>query len=198
MEHGKRYTKEEKQEILRFRETHTFQDTSAKFGVSMMTLFRWNHKFGQNPKNIVKEEKKMEMYTRYGENLNLEDKAKATELAKILEVLKFIKGVKAIALINEEGQLLVMITSKDTQDLDLNMTTAATLSLGQRTSDQLFLGNLEMILIKSKNGLLFVIGAGPALVITVMFGDQVDLKALFVEDFTAIEHIKNAIKENFP
>ena len=30
MAHGMRYTKEEKEEILRFRETHTFQEISAK------------------------------------------------------------------------------------------------------------------------------------------------------------------------
>jgi predicted regulator of Ras-like GTPase activity (Roadblock/LC7/MglB family) len=198
MEHGKRYTKDERMEILRFRETHTFQVTSAKFGVSMMTLFRWSQQYGTKQEEIVREEKKMDMITRYGEDLNSEDKAKAAELAKMLEVLKYIKGVKAIALITEEGQLLTMIATKEVQDVDLNMIATATLSLGQRTSDQLFLGNMETVIIKSKKGIFFVIGAGPSLAITLLFGDQADLRHLFAEDFTVIERVKQAVRENFP
>jgi predicted regulator of Ras-like GTPase activity (Roadblock/LC7/MglB family) len=198
MEHGKRYSDDEKKEILRFRENHTFQETSDKFNISMMTLFRWNQQLRNPEKEIIRDEKKMDMVAIYNEeNKDEKFKAKAIEMAKVLEVLKFIKGVKAIALIKDDGSLITMLATKDTQDVDLNGIVAATLSLGQRASDQLVLGNLEIMLIKSKKGVLFVIGAGRHTVITLLFDEQGDLKHLFGEEFTNIDRVKQIIGESY-
>jgi predicted regulator of Ras-like GTPase activity (Roadblock/LC7/MglB family) len=199
MEHGKRYTQDEKKEILQFRESHTFQETSEKYNVSMMTLFRWNQQLRNVHKKNIKEEKKMEMVIRLNEeNGDPTKKSKSMELAKVLEVLKFLPGVKAITLINDEGQLVSMVASKEAQDLDLINIVVAMLALGQRASQELVLGNLEMIFNKSKLGLLLIVGAGPRLVLTILFDEQADVKQLFSEDFVVIERVKQAISENYP
>jgi predicted regulator of Ras-like GTPase activity (Roadblock/LC7/MglB family) len=199
MEHGKRYGQDEKEEILRFRETHTFQETNAKFGVSMMTLFRWSRKSGNTQKIMKRDENKLNMIVRYNEgNTDAEFKAKAFELAKVLEVLKYIQGIKAIALINEEGELVSMLATEDFQDVDMNMIIISILAVSQRAIDQLILGKLEMDLIKATMGMLLIIEAGPSLLMDILFDENVDLKHLFSEDFTVIERVKKTIQENYP
>jgi predicted regulator of Ras-like GTPase activity (Roadblock/LC7/MglB family) len=197
---GKRYTNEEKKEILQFRETHTYQETSEKYGISQMTLARWSQRLRKNEYEKKTEVIKMEMKIRYGENLNADLKAKAPELTTTLEVLKFLKGIKLIALVNDDGQLLTML-SKKTGDFpepnEIVMNTIAALSLAGRASGQLKMGTLETMVMKSNHGFLLINAAGPQLVLTLLFDEEADLKHLFQEDFAVIGRVAQLLAEKY-
>ena len=45
MASGKRYTREEKDEIMEYRQTHTYRETADKYNVSQMTLARWSRRY---------------------------------------------------------------------------------------------------------------------------------------------------------
>ena len=44
MAYGKRYSKEEKEEIMQYRQNHTYRETVDKYNISQMTLARWARK----------------------------------------------------------------------------------------------------------------------------------------------------------
>jgi predicted regulator of Ras-like GTPase activity (Roadblock/LC7/MglB family) len=201
MEHGKRYTKEEKKEILRFRETHTFQETSDKFGVSMMTLFRWSRPYQSNLSVTEKmlEMKKMELKKRSVDvNLiRIKDKTKLPEIENMLEILQFLDGLKGMALINDEGRFVALYTTDNVKEEALYMTNLSLLEAAQSTCEHLIGGSVETIMIKSNVGLLLISGAGPHLVLILLFDDRVNFKRVFNEDFTVIERVKQTLENKY-
>ena len=200
MSTGKRYTKEEKKEILKFRETHTYQETSEKYGISQMTLARWSQRLRRNEKEEKPEVIKKEVKIQIGESLNDLQRAKAMELAKAAEVIKFIQGVKNIALIIDEKQLLALISIKELNLLERNelvVITVEALNVGRHARDQLKTGGFEMIFIKSKLGSILVYGVGPHLVMSLLFDKESDFKALFQDDFAVIERVAQLLGESF-
>jgi len=73
---GKRYSTEEKHEILEFLKDHTYWETENKFKVSQTTLARWSKEIATNTKNKLLE-----------------------QIEPCLKMLKLIEGVKNISLI---------------------------------------------------------------------------------------------------
>jgi len=82
MSSGKRYSKEEKEEIMHYRLNHTYRETADKYSVSQMTLARWSRKY------------KIEGIT--GDRYTGDPAYKT-----FLEVLKYLEGVRSVALFND-------------------------------------------------------------------------------------------------
>nr|MDO8114743.1 helix-turn-helix domain-containing protein [Candidatus Sigynarchaeota archaeon] len=90
MASGKRYTDEEKDEIMQYRQTHTYQETADKFNVSQMTLARWSRDY----KNKI-----------------IGDRISGDASFRIpMQVLKYLEGVKAVALLSDSGETVSLIT----------------------------------------------------------------------------------------
>ncbi|OLS13512.1 MAG: hypothetical protein RBG13Loki_2883 [Promethearchaeota archaeon CR_4] len=188
MSYGRRYSLAEKREILRYRETHTYEETSQKFGVSQMTLARWSKRISRwsnrdmtntptTPKPIVE--------LPYGVRL---------DLWSLLQVLKSIDGVNVISLVSDEGKSIASLGTETVNEGKLLAMTAALLSLGERSSREFEQGNLEMMLTKANGGTTLVVGAGEHAVLVMLFDASADLSKLFARDFPLIDKIREVVK----
>ena len=92
MSSGKRYTPEEKNAIMQYRQTHTYQETADKYGVSQMTLARWSS---------VQARLQEQQGWPWGCGERVAGDAMYTTA---LQALKYLEGVKAIALYDDEGR----------------------------------------------------------------------------------------------
>src|SRR5271157_1965535 len=198
MAHGMRYTKEEKEEILRFRKTHTFQETSAKYGVSMMTLFRWSKHYKDSTNVIFKSYDDKARAVLIRSPSGIQDPTKPMHIVKVLEVLKFIEGVKAIALFNEEGQSIALLARDDINEDGLFMASISLYGTSQTASKQLGQGNVDMVISRSAAGMHLVMGAGEDRILSVLFGESGDFKHLIAEDLAVIERVRQALSEPNP
>ncbi len=99
MSSGKRYTTEEKEAIMFYRQTHTYQETATKYDISQMTLARWSRQYKHK---AIKGD-------RY-----IGDPAYKT----YLHVLKYLEGIKAVALFSDmtEGSAVAAIIDENVSE----------------------------------------------------------------------------------
>lgn len=174
MSQGKRYGREEKKEILQFRQNHTYFETSQKYGVSEMTLARWSRK--------LKDKDSKE------EHISGDEK-----YLPLIRVLKYLEGVKAAAFVNEEGMVVAsLMIGGESEDILVRIT-AALLAAADRTSEELDIGNLETIIIKSSEGICLIRGTGPSMCLTILFDENMDLSRIVTQAFPFIERISRDI-----
>ncbi len=178
MSSGKRYTPEEKEEIMQYRQTHTYQETADKYGVSQMTLARWSrlHK----------------------------DKAIITDrvsgdpaYANALRALKYLEGVKAVALYSDAGQVVATISDNTLYEDALFMPTIALLSAADRSAKEIDLGRLEMVLTQCAGGLLFMLEAGTRLLLVMLYGGSVDVRKIIAQDLPFIDRVRQDLRNQF-
>jgi predicted regulator of Ras-like GTPase activity (Roadblock/LC7/MglB family) len=164
MSSGKRYSKEEKAEIMQYRQTHTYKETADKYSVSQMTLARWSRNY-----------------------------------KTFLKVLKYLEGVKSVALfsIMTDGSAVASISDNNISEdvLFLNMT--AVLSAAGRSSEELGLGTLDMLMSKCREGLLLIQGINPNLLVIMIYGGKVDVQKIVNQDFPFIDRVRLDILSKF-
>jgi predicted regulator of Ras-like GTPase activity (Roadblock/LC7/MglB family) len=178
MSSGKRYTQEEKEEIMQYRQTHTYQETADKYGVSQMTLARWSrlHK----DKAIVAD--------------RLSGDA---AYASALRALKYLEGVKFVALYSDEGTVVATISDSTLYEDALFMSTIALLAAAGRTAKEIDIGRLEMVLTKCAAGLLFMLEAGPKLLLVMLYSGSVDIRKIMAQDLTFIDRVRQDIGNQY-
>jgi len=96
--YGKRYSKEEKEEIMQYRKTHTYRETADRYSVSQMSLARWNRK--------LKTESVGEF--RYTGD---------PDYRTFLQTLKYLEGVRAVALYSIGSSVTSIIDNKISDDV---------------------------------------------------------------------------------
>jgi len=175
MSQGRRYTEEEQEEILRYQRTHTYLETSEKYGVSQMTLARWARR------------SKMSI-------LNYTGIEAPQDLATILQSLKFLEGIKVISVISSIGQTVASIGLEKASETTIAAITAAILSLGDRASGMVGQGKLEMVCMKSSEGTIIVIGAGETAVLVLLFDGSADVGNIFTKELPLINRVRSAIE----
>jgi transposase-like protein len=180
MSSGKRYSKEEKAEIMQYRQTHTYKETADKYSVSQMTLARWSRKYKNKQVD--------------GDRFTGDPAYKT-----FLKVLKYLEGVKSVALfsIMTDGSAVASISDNNISEdvLFLNMT--AVLSAAGRSSEELGLGTLDMLMSKCREGLLLIQGINPNLLVIMIYGGKVDVQKIVNQDFPFIDRVRLDILSKF-
>ena len=167
---GKRYSNEEKQNILEFLKDHTYYETENKFNVSQTTLARWSKELSTNT------EKKL------GEQLDL-----------YLKMLKLIEGVRNISIIGVGGYPIVFNPEADWDEMRVAAMTTAIISLSERVGIECEHGDLQSTIINSAKGKIICVWAGKAAILTIAFYDSVDLKHIINQSFYYIDRIREII-----
>lgn len=101
--------------------------------------------------------------------------------------------IEASAVISTDG---LMMASKLPAELDedrVGAMSAAMLSLGDRTAQELARGSLEQVLIKGEFGYVLMTGAGENAVVTVLAKPNAKLGLIFLDVKRAAESITNMV-----
>ena len=98
--------------------------------------------------------------------------------------------IEASAIISIDG---LMMASLMPQGIDMGAMSAAMLSLGDRTAQELSRGTLEQVLIKGANGYVLMTGAGKESVLTVLAKSNAKLGLIFLDVKRAAESIAKMI-----
>ena len=176
MSSGKRYSKEEKEEIMYYRQTHTYRETADKYSVSQMTLARWSQKY----KN------KAVTGDRYSG-----DPAYKT----LLQVLKYIKGVKAIGVFSDmsDGSVASLTDNNISEDV-LFLAMITSLSATVRSTESLNLGTFNLLLSRHSQGFLVIPGISPTLIMIMVYDETTDINKI-IKDLPYIERVGQDISK---
>jgi predicted regulator of Ras-like GTPase activity (Roadblock/LC7/MglB family) len=177
MSSGKRYSPDEIEEIMQYRQNHTYQETQTKYSVSQMTLARWSRKF-----------KKL---TQSGDHFIGDPVFKIP-----LQVLKYLEGVKAVAIYSDmsDGSSGASILDNNVSEDALFLAMISILAASERSKDDLDMGKLEMILTKHTEGLFLIVGISATWIMAILFDGKKDLGKLINQDYSYIDRIRKEIK----
>ncbi|MES9867595.1 MAG: roadblock/LC7 domain-containing protein [Candidatus Thiodiazotropha sp. LLP2] len=101
--------------------------------------------------------------------------------------------IEASAIISTDGLIMATQLPQSMDEDRVGAMSAAMLSLGDRTAQELARGDLEQVLIKGKNGYVLMAHAGPEAVVTVLSKTQAKLGLIFLDVKRAAESIEKLI-----
>lgn len=104
--------------------------------------------------------------------------------------------VEASALVSIDGLMMVSALMGDLDEDHVGAMSAAVLSIGERTAEELSRGELEQVLIKGARGYVIVTHTGPDAVITVLAKSSAKLGLVFLDVRRAAEKIKKVLEDN--
>jgi hypothetical protein len=176
MSYGKRYSDEEREKILEFRKTHTYKETMAAFGISQMTLFRWESKATVKP-----------------DDSELTTPDAQEDINVLIKVVKFLEGVKAVALVAASGKPIASELDPGLDEYRVLALTAAFLAVTERAGNQLGFELPKMILANYETGTFMIVGAGPKAALVVIFDALADFAQIIAPDLGIINRVKEEI-----
>ena len=89
--------------------------------------------------------------------------------------------IEASAVISTDGLTLAAVPGKSMDHDKVGAMSAAMLSLGARTAQELARGELEQVMIKGKTGYVLMTHAGPETVVTVLAKPKAKLGLIFLD-----------------
>ena len=101
--------------------------------------------------------------------------------------------IEASAVISSDGLMMASLLPQGMDEDRVGAMSAAMLSLGERTSQELARGNLEQVLIKGDKGYVLLTGVGSESVITVLVGANAKLGLVFLDVKRAAEALSKVI-----
>jgi predicted regulator of Ras-like GTPase activity (Roadblock/LC7/MglB family) len=101
--------------------------------------------------------------------------------------------IDASAVISTDGLVMAAAMPADMDEDRVGAMSAAMLSLGERTAQELSRGELEQVLIKGGSGYVLMTHAGPDSVITVVAKPRAKLGLIFLDVKRAAESIEKVI-----
>ncbi|MHA1560666.1 MAG: hypothetical protein ACTSPA_00950 [Promethearchaeota archaeon] len=172
---GKRYSKEEKEEIMKYRQTHTYRETAEKYSVSQMSLARWNRKHKTES---------------VGEFRYTGD----PDYRTFLQTIKYLEGVRAVALFSVGSSVASIIDNSISEE---TLYLAMIKFLSEKTMEEIDLGSFDMLLTKTSYGFLFLRGVAPNLLLIMIYGGKTDIQKIINQDFPFIERVRQDIRKQF-
>lgn len=97
--------------------------------------------------------------------------------------------IEASAVISTDGLMIAAVLPQGMDEDRVGAMSAAMLSLGDRTANELGRGALEQVLIKGDNGFVLMTHAGDDAVVTVMAKPKAKLGLIFLDVKRAAENI---------
>lgn len=116
---------------------------------------------------------------------------------KLNEILKHLNNsspdIEASAVMSIDGLTIATLLTESIDEDRVGAMSAALLSIGNRTSNELSRGALEQVMVKGTKGYILIVGAGKEAVLTVVAGADAKLGLVFLEAKRAAESITNAL-----
>lgn len=101
--------------------------------------------------------------------------------------------IEASAIISIDGLMMASLMPQGIDEDRMGAMSAAMLSLGDRTAQELARGRLEQVLIKGGNGYVLMTGAGQESVLTVLAKSNAKLGLIFLDVKRAAEAVAKMI-----
>ncbi len=101
--------------------------------------------------------------------------------------------IEASGLVSTDGLMMAAVLPQGMDEDRVGAMSAAMLSLGDRTSQELARGRLEQVLIKGDKGYVLMIQAGQDAVLTVLAKPQAKLGLIFLDVKRAAESISELV-----
>ncbi|MDY1591805.1 MAG: roadblock/LC7 domain-containing protein [Methanofastidiosum sp.] len=114
-----------------------------------------------------------------------------TELLKELEATT--PDVEASAVVSTDGLIIASALPQDVEEDRVAAMSAAMLSLGERTSQELKRGSLEQVFVKGINGYILMMGAGEESVLTALARKDAKLGLVFLDMKRTADEISKII-----
>lgn len=109
-------------------------------------------------------------------------KSKVEELTDILKGLHSITpDIEAAAVVSVDGLMIASALPKDIEEDRVAAMSAAMLSLGERTADELARGELSEVYVKGVDGYIVLMAAGEDAVLTAMARKDAKLGLVFLD-----------------
>jgi hypothetical protein len=117
--------------------------------------------------------------------------AKTEDMVKVLKDLgASTPGVEASAVVSLDGFVIASALPADTEEDKVAAMAAATLSLGERSADELNRGSFEQLFIKGDNGYIVLLSAGKEAILIVLARVDAKLGLIFLDAKRAAEKIE--------
>ncbi|MEJ2428345.1 MAG: roadblock/LC7 domain-containing protein [Deltaproteobacteria bacterium] len=117
----------------------------------------------------------------------------ATRTEQVVKTLKDLQAstpdVEASAVVSLDGLIIASALPADVEEDRMAAMSAAMLSLGERTSEELRKGKLNQVFIKGEDGYVVLMSAGNEAVLSVMARKDAKLGLLFLDMRRTAEHI---------
>ncbi|MCU7931759.1 MAG: roadblock/LC7 domain-containing protein [Candidatus Thiodiazotropha sp. (ex Codakia rugifera)] len=101
--------------------------------------------------------------------------------------------IEASGVISTDGLMMASQMPAELDEDRVGAMSAAMLSLGDRTAQELSRGSLEQVLIKGESGYVLMTGAGGEAVVTVMAKPKAKLGLIFLDVKRAAENISKLV-----
>jgi len=101
--------------------------------------------------------------------------------------------IEASGIVSTDGLMMAALLPQGMDEDRVGAMSAAMLSLGDRTAQELSRGELDQVLIKGDNGFVLMIHAGKEAVLTVLAKPQAKLGLIFLDVKRAAEQISRLI-----
>lgn len=101
--------------------------------------------------------------------------------------------IEASAVISTDGLTIASVTNQAFDEDRVGAMSAAMLSLGDRTAQELARGDLEQVLIKGKSGYVLMTYAGQDAVVTVLARPKAKLGLIFLDVKRSAENIAKVL-----
>ncbi|AHE97069.1 roadblock/LC7 domain-containing protein [Thioalkalivibrio paradoxus] len=112
-------------------------------------------------------------------------------------ILKDLNGtsadIEASAVISTDGLMMAALLPAGMDEDRVGAMSAAMLSLGERTAQELARGTMEQVLVKGNKGYILMTGAGSEAVLTVLSKPNAKLGLIFLDVKRAAESIVDVI-----
>lgn len=101
--------------------------------------------------------------------------------------------IEASAVLSTDGLMMDSLLPAGMDEDRVGAMSAAMLSLGDRTAEELARGSLEQVLIKGKHGYILMTYAGPEAVVTVLTKSEARLGLIFLDVKRAADAIQKIV-----
>ena len=119
---------------------------------------------------------------------------RAEQLNQILEKLQTRSSdIEACAVVSEDGLMIASLLPEGFQDEQVAAMSAAMMSMGTRTTQELNRGTLRQLFVKGDNGYAIGMYAGPNAVLLALAGKEAKLGLIFLDLSRTVEEINKAL-----
>lgn len=120
---------------------------------------------------------------------------RAEQLNQILEKLKTgSSDIEACAVVSEDGLMIASLLPQGYKEEQVAAMSAAMMSMGTRTTQELNRGTLRQLFVKGDNGYAIGMYAGPNAVLLALAGKGAKLGLIFLDLSRAVEEINMALE----
>jgi len=123
--------------------------------------------------------------------------AQKTRTQNLTEILKELEAttpdVEASAVVSTDGLIIASALPQDVEEDRVAAMSAAMLSLGERTSQELKRGSLEQVFVKGVSGYILMMGAGEEAVLTALARKDAKLGLVFLDMKRTADEISKII-----